>query len=223
MQTGGRRKRRKRQNSKKKIALTEHKLKTVIIVTLSFFSFLTTDVLTKMVDAVYIPEPLIVVEGTDDKGAPVILEYEKKSNTLIKHSGNRENGEKKTDFDLFLKLFFTPGDHTAPDTMKKASEIIAGLLKAKGIKTENCIVSAIDDGGDPVISIGKEKRFSNSNELAVFKGSFLPSSLTVNEETIVFSEYHKSVLPASFPGRIEFYSNGNLIKTWMFYRKEHRQ
>ena len=198
-------------------------MKSLIIVTLLLFSFLTPDVLTKMVDAVYIPDPVIVVEGADDKGTPVILEYEKKTGTLIKHSGDREKGEKSTDFDLFLKIFFFPGEHTSPDTMKKASETIAGLLKAKGIKTENRIVSAIDDGGDPVISIGKEKRFSNSNELAVFKGSYLPSGLTVNEETIVFSEYHKSVLPAAFPGRIEFYSNGNLIKTWMFYRKEHRQ
>jgi hypothetical protein len=189
---------------------------------LCVLSFQTPDILTKMINATYIPDPVVVVEGTDDKGTPVILEYEKKTGTLLKHSGEREKGEKNTDFDLFLKLFFFPGEHTAPDTIKKAYENIAGLLKAKGIKTENCIVSTDNYSGDPVISIGKEKRFTNSNELTVLKGSYLPASLTINEETVIFSQYHKSVFPAAFPGRIEFYSNGNLIKTWLFYRKEHR-
>lgn len=198
-------------------------MKSLIIVMFCVLSFQTQDILTKMIDATYIPDPVIIVEGTDDKNTSFTLEYEKKTGTLIKHSGEREKGEKKTDFELFLKLFFFPGEHTVPDTMKKASENIEGILKAKGIKTENCIVSTTGDSGDPVISIGKEKRFSNANELTVFKVSYLPSSLTINEETIIFSEYHKSVLPSSFPGKIEFYNNGNLIKTWRFYRKEHRQ
>ncbi|MGI6393320.1 MAG: hypothetical protein ACOX2F_01085 [bacterium] len=183
-----------------------------VFISLFFLSFQTPEVLSKMVDAVYIPESVVVVEGVDNEGVPVVIKFDKKKNSF----------EEQTEIPFFFKLFFFPSDHTAPETMVKASKKIAEELKAKGVKTENCIVSAIGHGGEAAISIGKERRFSSANELTLFKNSYLPQSLTINEETTLFSDYHKSVLPAAFPGKIEFYSSGNLVKTWTFYRKEHQ-
>ncbi|HPA57489.1 MAG TPA: hypothetical protein PLT70_08675, partial [bacterium] len=48
-------------------------MKSLIIVTLLLFSFLTPDVLTKMVDAVYIPDPVIVVEGNGIMGGKTAI------------------------------------------------------------------------------------------------------------------------------------------------------
>lgn len=189
----------------------------------AIYSFSVPETLLKMVDAVYIPDTVISIQGTDEQNEPLIFEYDKKTGEMLKYSQKKENGEKKKEFDLFLKLFFFSSDHTSPETMTKASAAISEKLKKNGIDPTLTTVSVEPISGDPVISIGKEKRFSNGNELAVYKDSFLPSHLTLNDVTVVFSEYHKSVLPASFPGKMEFYRNGSLEKTWIFYRKELRQ
>jgi hypothetical protein len=176
-----------------------------------------------MIEAVYIPDPVITVTGIDEQNKPLILEYDKKTGELLKYSQKKEDGEKKKDFDLFLKLFFNSYEHTVPETMTKTAKSLSEKLKSNGISLESTIVSVDERTGAPVISIGKEKRFSSNNELAVYKDSFLPSHLATGDDTIVFSHYHKSVLPASFPGKIDFYKNGILIKTWLFYRPEFRQ
>lgn len=199
-------------------------MKTVVFaVFLTLFSFTATDTVSRMIEAVYIPDPVITVSGVDELNKPLIFEYDKKTGELLKYSQKKEDGEKKKDFDLFLKLFFNSYEHTIPETMTKTAKSISEKLKSNGINSESTIVSVDERTGAPVISIGKEKRFSSQNELAVYKDSFLPSQLVAGDETIVFSQYHKSVLPASFPGKIDFYKNGTLIKTWLFYRSEFRQ
>lgn len=174
-----------------------------------------------MIKAVYIPEQIIAIEGIDDSGNKLTLEYDKKSGVLTKAVGSGILPEKTKDFDLFLKLFFFSFDHTSPETLTKASTKISELLKTKGIDTTLSCISAQSEQS-AIYSVGKDKRYSNSNELAVYKDSFLPSYLKIEEDTVIFSEYHKSVLPASFPGKIEFYKENKLIKTWLFYRKEHK-
>jgi flagellar hook assembly protein FlgD len=191
-----------------------------IIVCVLIFSLSAPDVLTKMVEAVYIPENTVRIEGLDESGKPLIIEYDKLKDTVSRITVDGEEQKTSTLKDLFLRLFFFPADHTKPETMTKAVESLTKLLKNNGIRTDTTTLSVDGEKGKSAISIGKEKRFSSANELVILKSSGLPAYLLIEKEKTVFSDYHKSVLPAVFPGRIDFYTEGEMIKTWTFYRPE---
>lgn len=175
----------------------------------------------KMAEAVYIPENTIRMEGVDQSGYKIILEYDRKNDVLTKTSGNKSVSEKSKDFDLFLKLFFFPVDQGNQNSFSNASNNLIELLKKNGIDTLKTTPSVSIENNTAAISIGKNKRFENSNELILLKNTFLPSALILNGKKYLFSNYHKSVFPASFPGRIEIYDGDDLIMTWNFFRKEY--
>lgn len=177
------------------------------------------NVIKNMVEAVYIPGNSIKLEGLDGNNERIVLEYERKSDTLIKISGSSK--PEKTEIVLFLRLFFFNASQLDQENAGKITTQISDLLKKNGIDTAKTTPTAVSENGPAGISIGREKRFENSNELVVYKNSYLPAVLSVNNETYLFSDYHKSIYPAAFPGKIEFYTDGALTKTWIFYRKEY--
>lgn len=174
-----------------------------------------------MVEAVYIPENIIKIEGVDQNGYKIILEYDRKKDVLAKTSGNMATPEKLKDFDLFLRLFFFPVDQGNKDPFLNVSNNLIEIFKKNGIDTLKITPSVSFENNTAAISIGKDKRFENSNELILLKNTFLPSALILNGKKYLFSNYHKSVFPASFPGRIEIYDGDDLIMTWNFLRKEY--
>lgn len=176
-------------------------------------------VIRNMVESVYIPGSEIRLEGRDGNNEKIVLEYDRKSDTLKKTSGSSK--PEKTEIAPFLRLFFFNAVQLDQETTAKVSSQISEMLKKNGIDTSKATPSAAFENGPAGISIGREKRFENSNELIVYKNSYLPAVFSVNNVKYVFSDYHKSVYPAAFPGKIEIYTDGSLTGTWTFYRKEY--
>ncbi len=195
-------------------------MKTSIAATLLFL-LLTgpASVIKNMVDAVYIPGSAIRLEGLDGNNEKIVLEYDRKTDTLVKTSGSSK--PEKTEIGPHLRLFFFNALQLDQETAAKVSAQISEMLKKNGIDTSKTTPSAVFENGPAGISIGREKRFENSNELVVYKNSYLPAVLSVGNTKYLFSEYHKSVYPAAFPGKIEIYTDGTLTGTWKFYRKEY--
>lgn len=195
-------------------------MKTSIAITLLFLLLPgSTSVIKNMVNAVYIPGSSIRLEGRDGNNENIILEYDRKTDTLTKTSGNTK--PEKSEIGPYLRLFFFNALQLDQETAAKVSAQISELLKKNGIDTSKTTPSAVSENGPAGISIGREKRFDGSNELVVYKNSYLPAVLSIGNIKYLFSEYHKSVYPAAFPGKIEIYSDGTLTSTWKFYRKEY--
>lgn len=176
----------------------------------------------EMMQSVYQPAD-IAVEGTDGSGNPVMLEFDRSKSVLTK----TENGEKTlvsaAEMPLFLKLFFFNYDKTSPESAEKAVKNLENDLKSAGINTEISSVGALGSDGSMTFVIGREKRFAKGNVLEISKESKLPAVLTVNGETFIFSDYHRSVMPLAFPGKIEFVKDGTTVAVWTFLRKEFKQ
>ena len=181
------------------------------------------EIVPNMIKSIYVPENTIVVEGVDDAGTALSLEFDKSKKVLKK----TEKGEAKelqfAEIPLFLRLFFFDGTKTSPESMDAAAKSLSEILKNAGINTEVSSESVSDSDGSATVALGKAKRFSEENTLELSKESMRPSVLRIAGETYVFSDYHRSVMPLVFPGKIKFYKEGKLSGEWTFLRSEYRQ
>lgn len=181
------------------------------------------EIVPNMIKSLYVTENTIVVEGADESGTAVSLEFDKSKKALKK----TEKGETKelqfAEIPLFLRLFFFDGTKTSPESMDAAAKSLAEALKNAGINTEVSSESVSVFDGSVTVALGKAKRFSEGNTLELSKGSMRPSVLKIADETYVFSDYHRSVMPLVFPGKIKFYKDGKLSGEWIFLRSEYRQ
>ncbi|HPS29973.1 MAG TPA: hypothetical protein PLZ43_06945 [bacterium] len=178
-------------------------------------------IIKNMIEAVYIPENNIKIEGHDQNNEKIVLTYNRSNNVLTKTTGTNSKPEKIKEIDLFLRLFFFTAEQMNKETVSKVANDMTEILKKNGIDTSKSTPSASSNNGFAGISIGKEKRFDTANELVLFKNSYLPAMLIIGKRKYVFSDYHKSVYPAAFPGKIEIYTEYELETTLIFYSKEY--
>ena len=181
------------------------------------------EMIMKMTDSLYIPDKKIVVSGIDGENNPVQLEFDKEKKVLVKTEKGEKSEIKLAEIPLFLKLFFFTADKTAPETFSVSAKSITGALHAAGINTEVSTVSVSEYDGSAVLAIGKEKRFVEASIVELSKESMRPIALKIGDETYIFSDYHRSVLPLAFPGNIKFFKNGALQGEWIFLRDEYKQ
>lgn len=190
------------------------------------FSVLPTssEAVASMINSLYLPENHISVEGTTETGERLLLEFDKKKGEFIKTIGDEKQQLSFDEMPVFLKLFFFSGEKNAetPDfAQKKAAEILK-ILEGSGIKSGLSTWSANDESGNVSLVIGKAKRFEGGSFLELSKRTMRPVKLQIGDETYIFSDYHRSVNPLVFPGRIEHLKNGQQVAQWLFLRKEFR-
>ena len=177
----------------------------------------------KMTDALYVPDKNITIQGVDEENEPVSLEFDKTKKVLIKTEKGEKSEIKLADMPLFLKLFFFTADKTAPESFAVSVKSISKALHAAGINTEVSTISVSEYDSSATFAIGREKRFSKADTLELSKESMRPAMLKIGDETYVFSDYHRSLLPLAFPGSIKFFKNGALKGKWLFIRDEYKQ
>ena len=196
-------------------------MKTVFIFVL--FALLTpSEMVTNMMNSLYQPENIMVLEGVDKENSPVILEFDK-SKGILKKTEKGEKTEFKTDaMPLFLRLFFFKGVKTNPESFSASAKSLEKALGSAGINTGLASVSVSEFDGNATVAIGKSKRFSDSDVLELSKDSMRPAVLKIGGETCVFSDYHRSIAPLVFPGNIKFYKDGVLSGEWIFLRSEYK-
>ena len=176
-----------------------------------------------MMAALYQPEQNIAVTGTDGHNEPVSLEFDKSKNILVKKENGNSEEIKLADMPLFMRLFFFSADKKSPESWEISSKSLKSALSSAGINTGAAALSVSDFDGNAVFAIGKEKRFTEGNCLEISKESKRPVMLKTGDETYIFSDYHRSVLPLVFPGNIKFFKNGVLQNEWIFLRDEYKQ
>ena len=181
------------------------------------------EIVPNMIKSLYIPENTIVVEGVDETGNVVSLDFDKSKKALKKTEKGEAREFQFAEIPLFLRLFFFDGSKTSPESMDAAAKSLSEILKNAGINTEISSESVSDFDGNATVALGKAKRFSEGNMLELSKESMRPSVLKIADETYVFSDYHRSVMPLVFPGKIKFYKDGKLSGEWIFLRSEYRQ
>jgi hypothetical protein len=181
------------------------------------------DTFLEMVKSVYIAEPKVEIEGFDRNGIKYSLSYDRVSDTLDETVGESEKRMSGEEIELFLRLFFFQISSDKPESLIKAAVNIKGLLKKEGVDVERSAFSVSDADGSITISIGRSKRFENSDNLQIYRTNALPASLQIGNRKILFSDYHKSQLPLAFPGRIDIFEDGELTGSVFFYREEYRQ
>jgi hypothetical protein len=181
------------------------------------------DTLVEMVKSVYIAEAQVEIEGFDGNGVKYSLKYDRASDTLTETIGENEKRMAGQEIDLFLRLFFFQISSDKPESLAKSAGNIKGLLKEKGVDVEKASFSVSDADGSITISIGRSKRFENSDNLQIYRTNGLPASLQIGNRKILFSDYHKSQMPLAFPGRIDIFEDGELTGSVFFYREEYRQ
>jgi len=177
-----------------------------------------------MVNSVYIPEKQISVEGTTENGERLVLEFDKTKRELTETVGDEKKHLTFDEMPIFLKLFFFSGEKNAenPDFVQKKAEEILRILAAAGIKSELSTWSASDENGSVSLVVGRAKRFESGSFLELSKRTLRPVKLQIGDETYIFSDYHRSVSPLVFPGRIDHLKNGRIVAQWSFLRKEFR-
>ena len=173
--------------------------------------------------SLYMPENTIVVEGADEAGNAVLLEFDKSKKVLKKTEKGEVKELKFAEIPLFLRLFFFDGTKTSPESMTASEKSLSEILKNAGINLEVSAESVSGFDGSATVALGKAKRFSEGSTLELSKDSMRPSALTISDEVYLFSDYHKSSLPLVFPGRIKFYKEGKPVGEWTFLRSEYRR
>ena len=180
------------------------------------------EMVTGMMNSLYQPENIVVLEGVDKENSPVVLEFNKSKGILKKTEKGKKTEFKTDSMPLFLRLFFFIGVKKTPDSFSASAKSVEKALKSAGINTELAAVSVSEFDGSVTFAIGKSKRFSDVNALELSKESLRPAVLKVGGETYIFSDYHRSTLPLAFPGNIKFYRDGVLSGEWIFLRSEYK-
>lgn len=195
-----------------------------LILALFLFTLISpSEIIPDMMKSLYIPENTIVVEGVDESGNAVSLEFDKSKKVLKKTEKGEVKELKFAEIPPFLRLFFFDGTKTSPESMTASAKSLSEVLKNSGINTETASESVSGSDGSATVALGKAKRFSEGSVLELSKSSMRPAMLKISDEVYVFSDYHKSSLPLVFPGRIKFYKDGVPAGEWTFLRSEYRQ
>ncbi len=166
------------------------------------------------------PSDTVSVQGINlDSGKTVKLSYDALSDTLLFDEGGAVQKLSGDSVELWMRLFFLKRDKGAEQT-----DALAGYLKKAGVDMAKKVLSTTGKGGDVIYVIGVEKRDQTAPQLALYQRDYLPWKLTAGGREVIFTEYHKSVLPITFPGLIEIKNiTNNTTVRYRFFRNEYIQ
>ncbi len=196
----------------------------LFVVFASVSAFLSPDQIVKdMINAVYIPETTIEIEGVDHDGTPYSLRYNRKTGILTEIIDETEKDIPGDEIEPFLRLFFFKADHNKPESFQVVLKDMVNMFEKLNIDKEKRAFSVSEADGRITVAIGKSKRFEKTDNIQFYRDTNLPASLETGDRKILFSQYHKSVLPLVFPGRIDIFKDGELSSSVFFLREEYRQ
>ncbi|MCK5808121.1 hypothetical protein KAH37_03935 [bacterium] len=119
----------------------------------------------------------------------------------------------------WTKIFFTPPQKEEA----KSVAAFQALLKEFGIDGTKKIVDVAWKGGPIVVVYGKSSHAESLPYLAIYRDTKLPAELFSDGVTLRFTDYHKSVFPLAFPGRIDLIDAQSSHNFCLFIRKEYKQ
>jgi hypothetical protein len=164
--------------------------------------------------------PRIEVKGTlvGTPATPVTIVYDRQKDEATLTVGTTATVLTAEKLPPWLRLFFWKS--TDLKGTEQADLFVAYLGKL-GIDTEKKLLSTTGPEGDILYLFGRDAATADTPHLALYRTSMLPFRLSAGGIEAVFSDYHKSVLPLAFPGRIELRENGS-VTTYSFVRDEYR-
>ena len=128
--------------------------------------------------------------------------------------------DKSTEIDTsWTPLFFTK-----PQTEKKDTpQAFHLLLKSFGIDSTKRMVDVGWKGGPIVEVFGKTSHNEDLPFVSFYRTTQLPAELYTAGKTIRFTDYHKSVIPLAFPGKVLRIDGESTLDICLFIRKEFTQ
>ncbi len=164
--------------------------------------------------------PRIEVKGTLEgtPATPLTIVYDRQKDEATLTAGTTATVFAAEKMPPWLRLFFWK--NTDLKGTEQADLFVAYLGKL-GIDTEKKLLATTGPEGELLYLFGRDAATSDAPHLALYRTNMLPFRLSAGGVEAIFSDYHKSVLPLAFPGRIELRENGTVI-TYSFVRDEYR-
>ena len=174
----------------------------------------------EMVKKTAIDLPRIEVKGylEGTPATPVTIVYDRTKDEIVFTVGTAPASFIGDKIPAWLRLFFPKNVSLKPP---EQADALLSYLKGLGIDLEKKMLSTAGPEGDLTVVIGRESATANTPHIALYRTSMLPFRLSAAGIDVRFGDYHKSVLPLAFPGRIELTDNGSLT-IYSFVRNEYR-
>jgi len=167
-----------------------------------------------------VDRPKIEIKGTVEgvPAVPVVLSYDRATDEAtfsVDGTATRLRGEK---IPPWMRLFFHKKSSDKP--ADQAAAFLA-YLSTIGIAADRKTITTTGPEGELILVIGRENARDTAPSLALYGSNHLPCRLITTEVEARFGEYHRSVLPLAFPGRVTITENGRTT-TYLFLRDEYR-
>lgn len=164
--------------------------------------------------------PRIEMRGSTEgpSPTPVILSYDPSRDEVLFAIGAEKRILSGDRIPLWMRLFFNPKSTDKPSD--RAAAFLSYLAK-HGIAVDKKMITTTGTEGDLLFAIGRSSAHETGPCLFFYRTSRLPYRLVMEENDILFEEYHRSILPLAFPGRITITEKGQTT-IYRFVRDEYR-
>mgnify|MGYP007051591909 CR=1 FL=1 len=156
------------------------------------------------------------VEG--DSPFPVSLSYDPSRDEVLFTVGTEKNLLSGDRIIPWMRLFFHPKSASKP--AERATAFLS-YLATRGIATDKKMLTTTGHEGDLTFAIGRTRASETAPCLFLYRANRLPYRLVTTESDVLFEEYHQSVLPLIFPGRITIIEKEKTT-VYRFVRDEYR-
>ncbi len=188
---------------------------------LTLVSFLTEPyfIIEKSVEMTTLPEGTVEINGILDKKVPVSIKYNSSENKIEITEGENTELFEDEEIPLWLKLFFRDYSLT-PD---KQTGLLQVDIQSSGIDMSEKTISRTGPRGPLTYIIGKSNVEDNKPFIEYYKQNSLPYRIKTGEKLYIFSDYHHSRYPLSFPGKITVINKGEVIGEYNFIHDKYRK
>ncbi len=197
-------------------------MRTLFVTTLFFIGFFTTptQLVQDLLQMTTVDLPRIELTGTREGEVPkpVTLSYDPVADEVSLSVGDERSLLRGDRIAPWMRLFFRKKISDKP-----ADQAVTFLsyLSSLGIATDKKGISVTAPEGDLVLFIGREKATETTPALFLYRDTRLPYRLVIGESDARFEDYHRSVMPLIFPGRITITEQGKTV-IYRFVRNEYR-
>ena len=190
-------------------------ISSITIIILSFF--ITSENIIKTTSLkTYLPLKTIEITGKiKETEESITLKFDSNNKSITIKQEDNETTKKRQNAEIWQQLFFQT-------TNPKQSNPLIDTLKSFKIDFSKKMLSTTKPKGKLIYIIGKNKTEEQLPFISIYKNTFLPFEISLNNKQIFFYDYKKSPYPLTFPGKI-IVKEQNKTTTFIFYRKEFQE
>lgn len=176
-------------------------------------------IIEKSVEMTTLSEGTVEISGVLDNEIPVSIKYDSSENKIEITEGDSKKVFEEEEIPLWLKLFFRNYSLT-PDNQTGLLQVD---IQSAGIDMSEKTISRTGPGGPLTYVIGKNNLEEKKSFIEYYKQNSLPYRIKTGKKSYIFSDYHHSHYPLSFPGKITVMKQGEVISEYNFIQEKYRK